>query len=529
MPFDYVIVGAGSAGCVLANRLSADPKTRVLLLEAGGSDRALRVRAPGLVGLLWRNRFDWTFFTTPQPKMDDREMHWPRGKVLGGCSSINYMVYMRGHRSNYDEWRDLGNVGWGYDDVLPIFKRSEKNARGSDAFHGADGPLDVDDIDANAMSALIVDAARDAIEARANADFNGAEQEGVGRFQMTIRDGARCSTSVAFLQPAMSRPNLVVETGALVHGVVVEKGRAVGVRYQRAGKTHFARASREVVLSAGAIGSPHVLLLSGIGPADELRARGVDVVADVAGVGKNLQDHVFANVAHADKAGIAPNVSPVNLLGWLARWALTSKGPLASTSAESGGFVRTRPEEKRPNLQFHFLPVASTQVSFDKENFLPKGCAFSILPVLLYPKSRGTITLKSGDPAQAPAIDPRYFSDDDDMRVLVDGVRLAQRIARSKVLDHCRGESLSPLCDADDDKTIRVEIRRRCNTLFHPVGTCKMGSDAEAVVDAQLRVRGIEGLRVADASVMPTIVGGNTNAPTIMIGEKAAEMILAAT
>ncbi len=525
--FDYVIVGAGSAGCVLANRLSEDPKVRVLLLEAGGSDSALRVRAPGLVGLLWRNRFDWAFFTTPQAHADNREMHWPRGKLLGGCSSINYMVYMRGHRDNYDGWRALGNPGWGYDDVLPYFKRSEDNARGADAFHGAGGPLHVSDYDANAMSDLLVDAAKDGIGAPANSDFNGKDQEGVGRFQATIRRGVRCSSSVAFLHPAMARANLVVETNALALGVVVEKGRAVGVRYSRGGKTQVARASREVVLSAGAIGSPHVLLLSGIGPADDLRAKGVEVVADVRGVGENLQDHVFATVGYEDKSGITPNVSPLSLLGWLARYAVSKKGPLASSGAESGGFVKTRASESHPNLQFHFLPVGGDQVCFDKEAFNPKGHVFSVVPVLLYPKSRGQIQLKSNDPAQAPAIDARYFSDDDDMRVLVDGVRLAQRVAHSKLLDHARGRAFSPLCDAEDDATLRKEIRRRCNTLFHPVGTCKMGSDEMAVVDAKLRVRGVEGLRVVDASIMPTIVGGNTNAPTIMIAEKAAEMIRA--
>jgi choline dehydrogenase len=523
--FDYVIVGAGSAGCVLAHRLSEDPKTRVLLLEAGGSDRALRVRAPGLVGLLWRNRFDWTFFTTPQEKLDGREMHWPRGKVLGGTSSINYLAYVRGHRDNYDGWRALGNVGWGYDDVLPYFKRSENNVRGASAFHGAGGPLDVSDYDANAMSDRLVDAAVDALGARANDDFNGAEQEGFGRFQATIRRGVRCSTSLAFLDPARTRKNLTIETDALALRIVVEKGRAVGVAYRRGGATHVARAVREVIVSAGAIGSPHLLLLSGIGPADDLRAKGIDVVADVRGVGKNLQDHLFTVVGYEDASKTAPNVSPLSILAWLARWSFDKKGPLASTAAESGGFVRTSPSEPRPNVQFHFLPVGSAQESFDREAFMPKGRTFSVVPVLLYPKSRGEIRLKTADPTQAPAIDARYFSDDDDMRVMVEGVRLGQRIARSKVLDGARGKPLTPVCDADDDKTLRALVRKRCNTLFHPVGTCKMGSDADAVVDAKLCVRGVEGLRVIDASIMPLIVGGNTNAPTIMIAEKGAEMI----
>jgi choline dehydrogenase len=527
MTFDYVIVGAGSAGCVLAARLSEDPKTRVLLLEAGGSDADLRVRTPGLVGLLWRNRFDWTFFTTPQEQLGGRQMHWPRGKVLGGSSSTNYMVYMRGHRDNYDEWRAAGNEGWGYDDVLPYFKRSEDNVRGADEFHGEGGPLHVSDVACNPISDLLVEAAKDALGVAHNVDFNGSKQDGVGRFQATIRDGLRCSTAVAFLGPARSRSNLVVETDALVLGVEVEKGRATGVRYARDGQKRVVRAEREVILSAGAIGSPHVLLLSGIGPADNLRAAGVEVVADLPGVGKNLQDHLCAGIGHRDKAGIAGHVNALNVLVWLAQHALTRRGPMASNVAEAGGFVRTRPDLQRPDIQLHFLPVGSTQTSFDDEAFKVSGRAFTVVPTLLYPKSRGEIRLLSADPTKPPAIDPRYLSDDDDLRVLVAAQRLAQRITRSKVLDHCRGELLSPDAAAEDEAFLRARIPQRTSTLFHPVGTCKMGSDPAAVVDAKLRVRSIDGLRVVDASIMPTIVGGNTNAPTIMIAEKAADLIRA--
>jgi choline dehydrogenase len=523
--FDYVIAGAGSAGCVLARRLTDDPNVRVLLLEAGGDDRARRVMTPGLVGLLWRNRFDWTFFTTPQPSLGGREMHWPRGKVLGGCSSINYMIYMRGHRHNYDAWRDLGNAGWGYDDVLPYFKRSEDNTRGADAFHGKGGPLGVTDIAGSPMTDLIVDAAVDALGAPRNSDFNGAEQDGFGRFQATVKNGARCSTAAGFLRPAMGRPNLVVATDALALGVVVEKGRAVGLRYRVQGRTVVARAEREVVLSAGAIGSPHLLLLSGIGPAADLRALGIDVVHDLPGVGKNMQDHLIVGVGNAAKGRAANHVNPASLLWWLGQYARTKGGPLASNVAEGGGFVRTDAGLEHPNLQYHFLPVGSAQSSFDKEPFRASGRAFMLLPTLLYPKSHGEIRLASSDAARAPLIDPKYFTEPDDMRVMKEGVRIAQRIIRSKVLDGSRGAALNPLCEEADDDRLAEEIRKRCNTLFHPVGTCKMGSDSAAVVDAQLRVHGIAALRVVDASIMPTIVGGNTNAPAIMIAEKAADLL----
>jgi choline dehydrogenase len=445
--------------------------------------------------------------------------------VLGGTSSINYMIYMRGHRDNYDAWRDAGNEGWGYSDVLPYFKRSENNSRGADGYHGVGGPLDVCDVVGNPMSDMLVNAASVALGVPENRDFNGDEQEGVGRHQATIRRGVRCSTSLGFLASALPRKNFTVQSDALTTSIVFERGRAVGVRYRQRGKEHVARAEREVLLAAGAIGSPHLLLLSGVGPADELRAAGVAVLADVPGVGKNLQDHLLAALSYRDKAQITGGITPLNLVGWLGRYLLTRQGPLASNVCESGGFVRTRAGERRPNLQFHFLPVGSNQESYDDESFNPTGHAFSLLPTLLYPASRGDIKLKTRNPADAPAIDPKYFSAPEDLDLLVEGVRLAKEAAGHRSLDEARGEPLSLVAKARTEPEVRAAIRRSTNTIFHPVGTCKMGSDPMAVVDAALRVRGVPGLRVIDASIMPTIPGGNTNAPTIMIAEKAADLL----
>jgi choline dehydrogenase len=526
--YDYIIVGAGSAGCVLANRLTEDQGAKVLLLEAGSPDKKQEVHIPAAFAKLFKTPLDWNYETEAEPGLNNRKLYWPRGKMLGGSSSLNAMIYMRGAKSDYDHWQNLGNEGWSFSNVVPYFKKAEYQERGASDHHGSSGPLNVADLrNPNPLSKAFVEGGQ-AIGLKRNDDFNGVTQEGVGLYQITQKNGQRHSTAAAYLKPVLSRPNLTVVTQVHVTKIDIEKSRAVGVTYLRNGVLEQARANREIILSGGAVNSPQLLMLSGIGPADELKRVGIPVVFDLPGVGKNLQDHLQAGVIYACKKPITLETaqSLPNVFKYLTR----RQGPLTSNIAEAGGFVKTHPNLPAPDIQFHFAPAYFFRHGFDNPK---KGYGMSFGVTVVRPESRGEITLRSSDPLAHPVIRANYFSEYADMQTFVKGIEYALDISQSKPFDVYRGEEMwlsksphSAKVLRSSSRLIEEHLRAIAETIYHPVGTCKMGQDELAVVDAQLRVYGVKGLRIVDASIMPTITSGNTNAPTIMIGEKAAEMIL---
>jgi len=521
--FDYIIIGAGSAGCVLANRLSEDPQVKVLLLEAGGPDTQKEIHIPVAFSKLFKTSCDWAYYTEPEAACANRNMYWPRGKVMGGSSSINAMIYIRGNRHDYDHWRDLGNPGWSYADVLPYFKKSEANENGASEYHGSDGPLHVTNLRSpNPLGEAFMKAAEQ-IGFKRNPDFNGETQEGFGPYQVTQFEGKRWSAAAAFLQPIRKRPNLTIRTTAQVFDIIFEGRRAIAVSYQHGDGSTQEHAEREIIVCAGSVGSPQLLMLAGIGPADHLRSLNIPVTCDLPGVGSNLQDHPAVPVVYQSTQPIT--LANAESAGSLARYLCTKKGMLTSNVAEAGGFVCIASDAPAPDLQFHFGPGYYVDHGFQKF----KGHAFTFGPTMIRPHSRGKLTLRSSNPLDAPVIRANYFSDPRDLDVMLEGVKLSRKLAAAQAFETYRGREMHPGPEAADDKALRAHIQKFAATLYHPVGTCKMGSDAGAVVDSELRVRGVEGLRVVDASIMPTLIGGNTNAPTMMIAEKAADLIRSAS
>ena len=516
---DYIIVGAGSAGCALANRLTEDSNVKVLLLEAGGTDKKAKIQIPAAFQKLFKTECDWAYETEELEHMNRRRMYWPRGRVLGGSSSINAMVYSRANRSDHDRFSEFGVEGWDYDDILPYYKKSENNERGPSEFHGVGGELNVADLRlVNPLTHRFIEAAQGA-GLKYNKDFNGASQEGVGYPQVTQKDGKRHSAAAAFLKPALSRPNLTVKTGAHVMRLLFDKNKVVGVEFVQDGKTEQARVNREVILSGGAINSPQTLMLSGLGPADHLRAMDIPVVADLPGVGQNLMDHLLIGVEYECREPIglhrADNVK--NILNYF----LFKKGPLTSNVAEAVAFLKTDQSRTAPNIELVFAPVFYMDNGFGN----PDLHGFSIGVALQKPESRGHIRLKSKDPFVAPAIQPNYLASEADMAACVEGVKLAREIFGSKHFNRFRGKEWWPGEAAKTDGDFAEHIRQTAETIYHPVGTCRMGNDATAVVDDRLRAHGVEGLRVVDASIIPIQITGHTNAPTIAVAEKAADLI----
>jgi choline dehydrogenase len=524
--FDYVIVGAGSAGCALANRLTASGRHRVLLLEAGGHDRNIWIHIPLGYGKLFSDpKVNWLYATEPEPDLNNRKIIQPRGKVLGGSSSINGLLYVRGQPGDYDHWRQLGNAGWSFEDVLPYFRRAEDQERGSDELHGKGGPLAVSNVsEPHPLCEAFIGAAEQAGFPH-NDDFNGPSQEGAGYFQLTARNGRRCSTAVGYLRPAKRRPNLKVVTGALATRVLFSGRRATGIEYRQGDTTHIAHANAEVILAGGAFNSPQLLQLSGLGPAELLHSHGIDVISDMPGVGNDLQDHLQVRMLYRCTEPITMN-DVINSLrhriGAGLRYIVSRKGLLTIGAGYAGAFLRTRPDLETPDAQLHFLIFSADAAGAALHSF--PGFMTSVCQ--LRPESRGFVRIKSNDPNQPPAIQPRYLSSAADRETIVAGMSLLRRIMEQPAMRRYVAVEIAPGPDCASDAALLAYARETGTTVYHPTSTCRMGSDPAAVVDEQLRVHGIDGLRVIDASIMPTVVSGNTNAAVVMIAEKGADMIL---
>ena len=525
--FDFIIIGAGSAGATLAARLTENADVSVCLIEAGKKDKNPLIHIPFGLSLLARIKgIGWQYSTAPQAGLDNRELHWPRGKTLGGSSSINAMCYIRGVKEDYDNWQAQGADGWGWDSVLPYFKKSEHQERGEDDYHGVGGPLSVSDLrHKDVLSEAFVSAASE-IGEKTVTDFNSDHHEGLGFYQVTQKDGQRCSSAKGYLSQALSRPNLTVITEALVEKIDITNKVATGVRFKKGNTVFSISAAKEVILSSGAVNSPQVLMLSGIGPKQELYKHGIECIQDLPGVGKNLQDHLDAIIQHRCKAWQGYAVALTALPKYIKatfKYLFNRNGIFSSNIAEAGGFVKTKYADKLADIQYHFLPA----ILLDHGRKTAFGYGYGVHVCCLYPKSTGEIRLSSSNPSDPAVIDPNYLAHEDDQKVMIEGVKMARKILSTKVFEQYHSREIGPGPDVQTDEEILGFVRKRAETIYHPIGTCKMGKadDPMTVVDSNLNVKGIENLRVIDASVMPSLVGGNTNAPTIMIAERAADLI----